>query len=101
MTALVGGKNNFNSRYDASTGIFTVPPGGAGVYSLQLHLLVSLGEAATFQIRKNEGELCRAVGDHSHNGDQDAFTASCAASVLLEEGTFVIENKIREGEPSW
>ena len=75
--------------------MFTVPRGGAGVYSLQLHLLVSLGEAATFQIRKNEGELCRAVGDHSHNGDQDASTASCAASVLLEEGrsTFVIRNK--------
>ena len=63
-----------------------MPPGGDGVYSIQLHLLVDLGEAATFQIRKNEKELCRAVGDQSHNGNLDASTASCAASVLLEEG---------------
>ena len=55
------------------------------MYSVQLHLLIDLGEAATFQLRKNGAELCRGVGDQSDNGVRDASTASCAASVLLDE----------------
>ncbi len=68
--------------------MFTCPQGGSGVYNLQLHLLADYNEAATFHIRKNGAELCRAVGDESHSSGPDAATASCSATVVLQSGEY-------------
>ena len=70
----------FHDRYDSSTGKFTVPPGGSGLYYIYVHGIVSSGKSAGFRIRHNEAVLCRSYGEVEY------VVATCGAAVVLQEG---------------
>ena len=55
----------FNFRYDNTTGMFTVPPGGEGYYYFSTYLFVVLGEWGRFGIQINGELLCTAQTSHS------------------------------------
>ena len=66
--------------------MFTVPPGGNGVYYFSTYLVVWPGKVATFHILLNDDDmLCTAYGDHN-TGDSDHQTATCSAIVDIVEG---------------
>ena len=44
----------FLERYDSTTGIFTVPSGGAGLYYFSTYLGVSVSEYALFDMVVND-----------------------------------------------
>ena len=76
----------FVLSYDSFTGVFTVPPGGDGVYYFSLYLLVDDGEGATFDMRHNNDVICTTWPDHNHNGDTDYAPGSCSAVVDVVAG---------------
>ena len=53
----------FYSSYDNTTGMFTVPPGGDGVYYFSTYLLVIFGEWGRFNIKLNNDVMCTAQPD--------------------------------------
>ncbi len=73
------------SRYSPSTGIFTVPSGGAGTYYFSTYLLVQEDEYAYFNIVVNGIILCTAWGENDYN-DNDRPQAACSGLVQLNEG---------------
>ena len=48
--------------YDNSTGVFTVPPGGDGLYYFSTYLLVIEGESGSFEIVVNDVVFCTNWG---------------------------------------
>ena len=52
-------------RYDETTGVFTVPSGGDGVYYFSTYLEVDYDEYGDFDMLLNDEIICTAVGDHS------------------------------------
>ena len=74
--------------------MFTVPPGGDGVYYFSTFLLVDQGEFARFDIRLNDNLICAAQGDQSNNGDADVSQAACGAVAEVSEGIFVFSLNI-------
>ena len=82
---------NLGDGYDSTTGIFTAPPGGAGLYYFYTHLLFLANEYSNFIIRHNGADLCDAFEDND-NGDHGM--SSCGAAVVLEEGKTNICSKI-------
>ncbi len=52
-------------RYDSTTGTFTVPPGGDGLYYFSTFLLVQDGELGRCSIKVNGATLCVAYGDEN------------------------------------
>ncbi len=72
--------------YNSSTGIFTVPSGGDGLYYFSTYLLVHFGKHAAFTLRVNEDYLCSAYGDNNANGANDYPQATCSGLVRLNEG---------------
>lgn len=73
-------------RYDPSTGVLTVPPGGDGLYYFSTYVLVDYGEAAAFNIRVNGANLCTAYGDNDNNGASDHPQGACGGLAQLIEG---------------
>ena len=73
-------------RYNSSTGIFTVPSGGDGLYYFSTYLLVFFGETAFFNIRVNGEILCSAWGDEDSNSGSDIPQATCSGLAQLNEG---------------
>ncbi len=74
-------------RYNKSTGAFTVPPGGAGLYYFSTHLSIQWGQHAAFHMKKNNDEaICKALGDNDNNGAGDAAQGFCSGLAQLEEG---------------
>ena len=71
----------FCCRYDSTTGIFRVPPGGDGVYYFSTYLLSFGGEYGRFDMRLNDDVICTAFADHSNNGP-----GSCTAVVDVIAG---------------
>ena len=76
----------FVSSYDSTTGVFTVPYGGDGIYYFSVYLLVEPGEYASFDMTLNDDRICTAYPDHSHNGDKDLAPGSCSAVVDVTAG---------------
>ena len=74
-----------NSRYDSSTGIFTVPSGGDGFYYLSTYLRIDDGEYGLFDLTVNGIEICKAAGDNSFSGMNDYDQGTRSAVVLLAE----------------
>ena len=74
---------NLGNVYNSATGVFTVPPGGDGVYYFHAHYLVQAGEAAGFGINRNDDMLCFAEGLGNNGGDFRA--TSCGAVTTLNE----------------
>ena len=76
---------DFIYRYDSSSGTFTVPPGGHGLYYFSVYLLGDYGEFAYFDIQINGGILCTV------NVDQQSITdypqSGCSAAIYAAEGS--------------
>ena len=72
-----------DSRYDSTTGTFTVPPGGDGFYYFSMYLLVDEGERADFDIEINGDIFCTTFGDQQNTpGDDGQVSCSAAAYVV-------------------
>ncbi len=76
----------FSFRYDTSSGIFTVPQGGEGLYYFSTYLLLENGESGCFDIRVNGVVLCSACGDEDTNTGDDNSQATCSGITHLQEG---------------
>ena len=76
---------NLGNGYSGSTGKFTVPSGGAGLYYLYVHVMYDWGDWVYIGIRKNGSVLCYATNDDLTDAlDHDG--SSCGAVSVLEEG---------------
>ena len=53
----------FFCRYDAATGVFTVPPGGEGYYFFAAHFTVSHSEAELINLRVKGEIICSNYED--------------------------------------
>ena len=73
----------FISRYDSTTGVFTVPPGGDGVYYFSTYLLV---EYSYFDMRLNDDVICSTRPDQSNSSVSDVPSGSCSAAVNAVAG---------------
>ena len=51
-------KTNLGNGYNSATGVFTVPPGGGGMYYFYMHYLYQTGEYAGFGINRNDETIC-------------------------------------------
>ena len=76
-------------RYDVTTGVFTVPPSGDGLYYFSTYLLVWTGKVATFNLVVNNVIFCTAQGDHSVVAI-DNPQAACSAMAQLSEGIYLL-----------
>ena len=65
--------------------VFTVPPGGDGVYYFSTYLLVQTGEWGHFEIRLNDNVICTAFGDQDNDG-VDFAQCGCGAVISVVEG---------------
>ena len=63
--------------YDNIVGMFTVPPGGDGVYYFSTYVLVSPGEGARFDMRPNDVVICSTYPDQSESAETDVAPGSC------------------------
>ena len=72
--------------YDSTTGVFTVPSGGDGVYYFSTYVLVDQGEAGRFDMRLNDDVICTTDPDHNNNGAGDFAPGSCSAVVDVVAG---------------
>ena len=79
----------FHCSYDNSTGVFTVPPGGDGLYYFSTYLLVDYGKYGAFNIAINDDVICTAFGDDSGSGAEYSY-AGCSATAEAVEGTFFL-----------
>ena len=73
-------------RYDSTTGIFTVPPGGDGLYYFSTYFSVVYYEFARFDIRINGETICTAYGATNSSTFPDPDHASCSRAALADEG---------------
>ena len=75
------------NRYNSSTGEFTVPSGGAGLYFLYVNFWVIGGKWVRFDVKVNNSELCKAEADTRSTGSTvDNYQAGSGALTLLREG---------------
>ncbi len=87
MKGIIAQFTPYHSRYNGNTGIFTVPPGGAGLFYLSTYLLVDDGEKGVFDMLVNGNKVCTAYADHNDGGDWDYAQAACSGLAWLKEGT--------------
>ena len=78
-------QENLGNGYDGTTGQFTVPPGGSGVYYFYVHFLSAPGgEYVSMHIRDN--------GDPKYiaftSGSTGYSKCSCGAVIVLQEGRY-------------
>ena len=78
---------NLGNGYDSTTGLFTVPPGAAGLYFFYSHLLIWFDEYTYFDIMLNGERVCELFEDNS--GSSDYAMTSCGAVAVLEEGKLI------------
>ena len=74
------------NRYDKTTGKFTVPQGGAGLYFFYVHLLADSGEEVALAIRQNGDAKCYAYGGVRGSNLRSHPTGTCGAVLSLVEG---------------
>ena len=79
----------FISRYDSTTGVFTVPPGGDGVYYFSTYVLLQIGEYGRFDMYLNDDVICTTYPDHSDIGALDFAPGSCSAVVDVVAGNII------------
>ena len=66
--------------------MFTVPPGGDGVYYFSMYFMVDSGEYGRFDMFLNDDVICSTHPDHSDNGAGDDAPGSCSAVVDVVAG---------------
>ena len=76
---------SFIDRYDSTTGSFTVPPGGTGLYYFSTYLGVSVSEYGRFDMVLNDETVCTAEGDSS-NVSGDRSQGLCSMVLDIAEG---------------
>ena len=69
--------------------MFTVPPGGDGMYFFYIFMTVDWGEYALFEIRINNVRMCSANGDLDILGS-DLPAASCGVVASLSAGNHML-----------
>ena len=75
------------TRYDPSTGVFTVPSGGEGYYYISTHFVVWGFKYAFIDVQVNGVAVCTA---YENNQDDYNGNAGCSATVpYLSEGIVV------------
>ena len=70
--------------------MFTVPPGGDGVYYFSTYLLVQIGEDGYFDMYLNSDIICSTIPDHGNSGANDYAQGSCSAVVDVVAGNIYI-----------
>ena len=75
---------NLGGGYNAETGQFIVPSGGAGLYYTYAHFEGDDGETSNMYLRHNGIHLCRAYLDENQGGDFPG--SSCGFVAVLQEG---------------
>ena len=93
-------QSNYFCRYNSTTGVFTVPPGGAGHYYFSTYLLLDEGDWAIFELRINGDRICRAHGDDDDSLSEYA-QAACSGLTVLKEGQKVNYHKQKLPEYLW
>ena len=76
--------------YDSTTGQFTVPSGGAGLYFLYTNFYGDDRKHMDFFIRVNGTNLCAAFADMHSSGVDDNGTPSCGAVAQLAVGWLIM-----------
>ena len=76
---------NLGNGYNKSTGEFIVPDGGAGLYYLEVHLLVETGEITRFDMRHNGVTVCSARSDENSSANERS-EVSCGTVAILKDG---------------
>ena len=75
----------FISSYDSKTGVFTVPPGGDGVYYFSNYLFIQWLEYGYFDMMLNDKAICAIDPENTESRDENA-AASCSAVVRVTAG---------------
>ena len=73
-------------RYDSSTGVFTVPPGGSGWYYFSAFLRGESDEIGVFDVTLNDDVICTTIEDTAGSTGLDAVQGGCGAVVLTVDG---------------
>ena len=72
-------------RYDSTTGVFTAPDGGAGLYYMSAHLVSYNGKYVRFIIYRNNENLCGLYEDNRNSSGENG-SESCSVTVHLDPG---------------
>ena len=81
----------FISSYDSTTGVFTVPPGGDGVYYFSTYVMVDDDEYGVFSMKLNYDVICSTWPDHDNIGLNLSYaTGSCSAIVNVVAGKLTV-----------
>lgn len=72
-------------RYSISSGVFTVPPGGAGLYFFSVDLQYADWESGQFRLVGGGTTYCDMKGDNNGSGN-NIDTGGCTAVMSLSEG---------------
>ena len=75
----------FVYRYDSTTGTFTVPPGGDGLYYFSVYLVTSAGKWSYLDLQLNGEVLCTVFADHQETTFDEGQSA-CSATAHVVEG---------------
>ena len=75
-------------RYDDSTGVFTVPPGGSGWYYFSAFLRGDDNEYGVFDVTLNDNVICTTIEDTDGTTGSDAGQGGCGAVVFAVEGKY-------------
>ena len=75
-------------RYDDSTGVLTVPPGGSGWYYFSAFLRGDDNEYGVFDVTLNDNVICTTIEDTDGSTGSDAGQGGCGAVVYAVEGKY-------------
>ena len=74
------------SSYDSTTGVFTVPPDGDGLYYFSIFLTGDDANFTYFDMNLNDDVICSTFLDTSDTGSGDSAAGSCSAVVDVVAG---------------
>ena len=79
-------------RYNSSTGTFTVPPCGDGLYYFSVYLVTPGDEYAYFDLEINGQPICSAMVDLTDSASGDEGEASCHGAAEIAEGKHLFKH---------
>ena len=88
---------NLGNGYDVTTGLFTVPPGGGGLYYFYVHFSYEPSEFSRYTIRVNGAIRCSTRGNYLNSGAYGS--SSCSIPTVVQEGKRIhrLHNLITHG----